>query len=133
MTKRCEGLSLVEVMLALTIIAIGLTVLIASASKCVAVAAKARIYEDARHLLAIVELENPIDREEFEAGSDSGTFDYPYNKYGWQRIITEAETEEEEGLYTLTTRITWSRRGRQNFEEVVTYIFAPESVEGDSL
>jgi prepilin-type N-terminal cleavage/methylation domain-containing protein len=127
-TERA-GLTLVEVLIALAILGIGLFVLIATASKCLAVARQAKNYEKARHLLGRVELEEPLDPEEIEEGTDSGGFEGEDSDYRWVREI-RLIGEEEDGLYEITTRVTWSERGKQAFEDVVTYLYVPEEKRG---
>jgi len=39
----------------------------------------------------------------------------------WEREIIEPEDEYREGLYTVRTRVNWSTRGKERFEEIVTW------------
>ena len=128
-----KGFTLIEVMLAILILGIGLVVLVNSASRCLAVVKSARLYEDARHLIARVELEFPIDREEFSEGRESGNFEGRYGKYRWEREVS-LSGEEEDGFYEVSTRILWSESGnRRGREEVVTYMYVPESAKKGSF
>ena len=128
-----RGFTLIEVMLAILILGIGLAVLVNSASRCLAVVKAARLYEDARHLIARVELEFPIDREEFSEGQDSGRFDGRYGEYRWEREVI-LSGEEEDGFYEVATRILWSETGnRKGQEEIVTYMYVPESAKKGSF
>lgn len=128
------GFTLIEVMLAILILSIGLVVLVHSASRCLAVIKSARIYEDARHLIARVDLENPIDREEFEASNESGSFEGEYGDYRWEREIVQ-DGEDEDGFYIVTTRILWSKKGSRQpgREEVARYMYVPESAKNGSF
>jgi hypothetical protein len=119
-------MTLIEVMLSIAILTVGMIILLAAASRCLAVARATRLYQDARLLLAQVELEEPLLPEEIESGSDRGRFSRPYENYSWQREITEVGEDEEDRLFQITTRIIWSERGRKAHEEVITYIYAPE-------
>ncbi|NCC52838.1 MAG: prepilin-type N-terminal cleavage/methylation domain-containing protein [Spartobacteria bacterium] len=132
---RKQGLTLIEVMLALVILGISLVGLTATTSRCLAIARKARNYENARRLLGQIELTDPLFDEEIEPGDDSGSFDPPYEDYKWSRTIEQVaeEGEDEEGLYKITMRVIWSDRGRDTKEEVVTYLYAPEATEGGSF
>ena len=95
--KRIKaGLTLVEVMLAITILSIGLVVLIASAGRAVAVAKKSKEYETARKLMADVALNEPLQLDDLEEGSDHGTFPSPYRDYKWQRDVIVKWVEEDE-------------------------------------
>lgn len=127
-----SGFTLIEVMLAILILSIGLVVLVNSAGRCLAVIKAARYYEDARHLVARVALEVPIDREEFEEGTESGSFEGKYGEYRWQRSITAAG-EEDQGLFEVRTRITWSERSGDSHEEIVRLLYVPEAIQEGSF
>lgn len=118
--------------MALAILGIGLSVLIASASKCLAVIRQSKNYETARHLLALVEVEEPLLlKEKIEAGSEDGQFSGDYYNYTWTRTI-EIVGDEEDGLFSVATRVSWSERGAKPFEEVVEYLYAPEDAKKGS-
>ena len=121
------GLTLIEVMLAVTILGIGIVSLVSAASRCLAVVRRARTYETVRHLLARVEVEHPLQlEEEIEEGSDGGTFEGDYSAYRWSREIKLVnEEEEEDGLYEIHTRVYWSDKTEGPYEEIVTYLFKP--------
>ncbi|MBN1268234.1 MAG: prepilin-type N-terminal cleavage/methylation domain-containing protein [Kiritimatiellae bacterium] len=132
--SRRAGLTLIEVMLALAILGVGITVLVATASTCLSVARKARNYEEARRLLAHIELEFPLPALDIEEGSESGSFPHPYSGYTWTREVElESEDEEEEGLYRITMTVSWSERGKAASESVVTYLYAPEEKKGGTV
>jgi prepilin-type N-terminal cleavage/methylation domain-containing protein len=127
-----SGLTLIEVMLAITILGMGLTVLIASASRCLSVVRQAKNYETARHLLGRVEVEKPLQLEEkIEAGSEDGDFtDEP--GYQWTRQI-EIVGKEEDGLFSVHTSVSWSDSGKKKSEEVMTYLYRPEEKKGGTV
>jgi prepilin-type N-terminal cleavage/methylation domain-containing protein len=126
-SPRKSGLTLVEVLMALVILGTGLVVLIAAASRCIAVVRKVRNFETSRELLAQVELENPIQLEEkIEDANKSGSFSHPYSGYTWQREV-EFVGHEEDGLFEVRTTIGWSERGENVSEKFVTYVYAPEA------
>ncbi len=122
---RC-GFTLVEVILAVAILGIGLTVLVASASRCLAVIHSVRVYEDARNLLARVEVEHPVLEKELEEGTEGGAFSDPFARYRWERTVALADPNSEVRLFEVSTRIYWSERGRDRYEEVVTFVYDPE-------
>jgi prepilin-type N-terminal cleavage/methylation domain-containing protein len=126
------GLTLVEVLLALVILGIGAFSMVTTISRSLAVVRQSRDYEKARDLLARVELEHPIDKEELREGSESGSFSGQESQYRWLREIT-VEGEEEDGLYSVRTRISWTERGRETYEEVMTYLFVPEEKRGGTF
>ncbi|MBU1694784.1 MAG: prepilin-type N-terminal cleavage/methylation domain-containing protein [Verrucomicrobia bacterium] len=131
--RRRAGLTLIEVMLAIAILGLGLTALIATVSRCIGVVRQAKNFQTARHLLARAELENPLQlEEEIDEGSEEGSFEGGPYGYRWSRTI-ERLGREEDGLFTVTLRVTWSDRGRSSFEEIVTCVYAPEVKEGGSF
>jgi len=116
------GMTLIEVMLAIVILGIGAGTLLVATARCMAVATKSRHYSTAHRLLLRVNTENPLTRSEVDDGTESGTFE---DGYSWEREIIENENEDREGLYTVRTRITWSARGRNAFEETTSYLYIP--------
>ncbi|MCZ7591804.1 MAG: prepilin-type N-terminal cleavage/methylation domain-containing protein [Kiritimatiellae bacterium] len=120
------GLSLIEVLMAIVILGIGLTILIAGASRCIAVVRKVRSLETTRELFGRVEVEKPIwVEEDIEDAAGSGSFSGEYSGYQWRRDVEEVG-EEEDGLWLVTTTISWSERGQNNSETVVTYVHWPQ-------
>jgi type II secretory pathway pseudopilin PulG len=133
-------LTLVEVLMALAIMGIGIVGLVASASRCLAVARKAKNYENARRLLGEAEMRlhehllEQDDDEALEEDSESWSFEEPFGDYsGMWEIIQIGEEEDTEGLYQLRMRISWSDKGKEAFEEVVTYLYAPDKVSGGTV
>jgi len=123
---RKAGMTLIEVMLAIVILGIGAGTLLVATARCMAVATKAKHYSTAHRLLLRVNTENPLTRGEVDDGTESGTFE---DGYSWEREIIESENEDREGLYTIRTRITWSARGRNAFEETTSYLYIPPKEE----
>lgn len=120
------GLSLIEVLMAVVILGSGLVMIIAAASRCIAVVRKVRSLETTRELFGRVELEKPIWLEEdIEDAAGQGSFSGEYSQYRWRREVQEVG-EEEDGLWLVTTTISWSERGRENSETVVTYVHWPK-------
>ncbi|HKL22341.1 MAG TPA: prepilin-type N-terminal cleavage/methylation domain-containing protein [Tichowtungia sp.] len=125
------GLTLIEVMLAITILSVGAAVLLTATARCMAIATKARHYSTAHRLIQRVNTENPLTRGELEAGVESGTFDE--DGYRWEREIIENENEDREGLYTVRTRVSWSMSGRDAFEESVAYLYVQPEEEATPI
>ena len=123
------GFTLVEVMLAMTILGIGLVVLLAAAGRSLKIADVAEEYEIARHLLARVDLENPIQLDEIDEGSDGGSFGGRFGAWRWQREIALYGMEEDE-IYKVTTRVEKrNRRGGEGLsEEIVSLLHAPTAL-----
>ncbi len=115
---RKAGLTLIEVMLAIIILGIGSGTLMLATARCLAVVTKARHYSTAQRLIQQVGAENPLSRGELRDETASGDFD---DGYRWEREILESEDENREGLYTIRTRVSWSQRGKECYEEIVTW------------
>jgi len=128
-----QGLSLVELLLALAILGLGLSGLVTATSRCLAIAGRLERYQEARRLLSEIEALDPLFREDVETGRTSGTFDPPYQAYRWEREIEEVPflDIEEPLLYHIRYRVSWSERGQESFEEAEMYYYAPkEKLEG---
>jgi len=119
-----SGLTLIEVMLAIAILAIGLVVMVEAVGRCLAIARSARLFNQAHALLPRVELMNPLLNVELQPGTDRGTFDGAFRAFQWEREI-QAVGVEEDRLFEVRTRVSWSRRGGTSFEEVVEYRYSP--------
>ena len=81
----------------------------------------------------MVEVVKPLQlEEEIEPGTESGRFSGRFSDYKWTRTI-EVEGEEEDGLLKITTRVHWSDRRKQAYEEVVTLLYHPDPEEDGSF
>lgn len=117
-------MTLVEVMLAVTIVSMGLTVLVAAAAGSLRVAVKAKQYEQARQLFSRLELEEPMQLDEVEEGTETGTFSDPYEAYNWERDIRMIGKEEDE-IFEITTSVLWEGRNKVLRESVTTLLHVP--------
>jgi len=124
--KSKKGLTLIEVLVALVILSIGVSALMMAMSRCLAVVRTARNREVARALIRRVDVENPIETVEMGELSESGDFETPEG-YEWFRDIIMVNEEERPGLFLVTTRVQWAERGRDTFEEITTYKYAPDA------
>jgi prepilin-type N-terminal cleavage/methylation domain-containing protein len=135
--SRISGLTLVEVMLALVILGIGLTVLISTASKCLAVVKQSRNYETARHFLALVELEFRNKILELESGQDledsAEDVVFPESDQYKGRWEVTTEGDEKDGLKKVVFRVSWSEHGANPCEEVTTYLYVPQKKKGGTV
>ena len=119
-----NGLTLVEVLIALVILSVGVSSMMVAMSRCLSVVRTARNREVARSLILRVDVENPIESVDMEEMSDSGDFE-DVESYEWSRDILEMDAEQRPGLFLVTTRVRWSERGRDAFEEITVYKYAP--------
>lgn len=119
-----EGLSLIEVLVALVIMGVGISSMVVATSRSLAVARKAKQYETARRLVGQVDLEIPLNLEEIEEGTESGRFTGEFRDYSWTRETTKIEPEELE-MYYIRTSVSWTEKGKRASEDVETYLFGP--------
>ena len=130
---RREGMTLVEVLLAVVILGLSLGALVEGASRALAVVRQARNYEMARRMLGRVDAENPLRLlDEIAAGQEGGGFPGGPPGWSWTRTLEDfgEADEQQEGLFRLTTRVSWSQGGRGGMEEVVQMLYVPEGGDG---
>ena len=120
------GMTLIEVMIAMVILSIASSALLLAMSRCLSVVRTARNREVARALIARVDVENPIESVDLDEMMESGTFEGAEG-YVWYREILTVDQEERPGLFLVTTRLQWAERGRDAFEEVTVYRYAPDA------
>jgi len=116
----------VEVLLALVILSVGVSSLMMAMSRCLAVVRTARSRDVARALIQRVDIENPIETVDMTELVESGDFE-DAEGYTWSREIIMDDEEERPGLFLVTTRVQWSERGRDAFEEITVYKYAPDA------
>jgi prepilin-type N-terminal cleavage/methylation domain-containing protein len=119
------GLTLIEVILAVMILGIGLAVLLASASRCLRVIQLSRNYHQARGVLELGELDYPLVEQKEEQESRMVNLNVDPVEYpgGYTFSRTTEKLEDEEDLVLVRTRVAWSDRGRNPWEEVVSYLY----------
>ena len=120
------GMTLIEVLIALIILSVGVSSLMVAMTRCLAVVRTARNRDVARSLLRQVDVENPIDKKTLEEGQETGDFE-DREGFTWSREVVMVDEEERPGLFLVTTRVQWSERGKDAFEEVVGYKYAPDA------
>jgi prepilin-type N-terminal cleavage/methylation domain-containing protein len=121
-----KGLTLVEVLLALVILSVGVSSMMMAMSRCLAVVRTARNRDVARGLIQRIDLEFPIETIDMAELSESGQFD-GLDGYTWYRDILVVDEEERPGLFLVTLRVQWAERGRDAFEEITLYKYAPDA------
>jgi prepilin-type N-terminal cleavage/methylation domain-containing protein len=125
-SKRKRGFTLVEVLLALVILSVGVSAMMIAMGQALSVVRTARNREIAQSLIRRIDLDFPIEKIDLEELTESGTFD-DMEGYYWTREILMVDEEERPGLFLIRSRIDWSERGREAFEEIQVYTYAPEA------
>jgi prepilin-type N-terminal cleavage/methylation domain-containing protein len=125
-----SGLTLVEVLVALAILTAAAGVLLMATSRCLNVVTVAKNYYEARRILELGDLEHPVlvikkeetadKKEDKPINLTIGPVEYPHG-FTFSRTSERSETYED--LLVVRTRVTWSARGRDAFEEVLTYLY----------
>ena len=120
-----RGLTLIEVLLAMAIMSIAAIVLTTAASRCIGVVRVAKNYYNARHVLDLGELEHPVlfkkeNNQDVVVNLRIEPIEYP-NGYTFTRDAERSEILED--LCVVRTRVTWSARGKDAYEEVVSYLY----------
>jgi prepilin-type N-terminal cleavage/methylation domain-containing protein len=116
--------TLIEMLLAVTILATGLTVLLVGASRCMAVMRMARNYQTAQWVLTngeAVHFQAAAESiEDLEVDGDGSLVD------GFTFSRRVEPDDDEDGLCLVITRVSWLDRGREVAEEVAGFVHDPE-------
>lgn len=119
--RRRNALTLIEVLLAMVILATGAIVLLTAVSRCLAVVRIARNYHTARNIFDLGELEHPILQKKDEIFNlELSPVEYP-NGFTFSRTVEECDFQK--GLYIVHTRVSWSDRGNNTGEETLSYLY----------
>ena len=112
--KDRRGFTLLEVMVAVAIVAIALSAVYKLYSQAFDMNQSARFYTTAT-LLAESKLAELANRPPSDLGSDAGGFEDDYSDYSWQVAVTEVEAEEitlsEQPLRQIDITITHETQG----------------------
>jgi prepilin-type N-terminal cleavage/methylation domain-containing protein len=117
-----KGFTLVEVLLAVVILSLGLTVILTGTGRCLAVMKRAQTYQNAIFALQKGEAEHPLTTVTNDV-KNLEVQDEKYGEFTYSRTVDE--DTDEDGLYAVHSRVTWTQRGKESFEEVVCYVLCP--------
>lgn len=117
------GMTLIEVLAAVAILGTGLTFLLSGAAQCLIAIKKAQYYQEVQWTLAMGEADHPLVRTNDLSALEVSGERYD-NGFTFSRWVEEDEVKD--GLFEIRTRVTWSQRGKEAFDEVAMLMFIPE-------
>lgn len=115
------GFMLMEVIVAVSLIAIGLFVLIEGLSRCLAAARSVQTYSLVETMLANKSYEFRVEQAQDYDDKDGRFDDQP--GYSWQRTFEKTDSDD---LYKQTITIYWRERNNLVSEAVVEYRYLPD-------
>lgn len=128
-----QGLTLIEVLLAVSILGFGLTVMLTAISRCLAVFKLAKDYHIAQGVRSEGELENPLVLVKQDPDAEPDDFEVSPERYREEYTFSRTtedpfdDGENEDGrLVIVKTLVEWGGGGRNNSEEVAQYIYYRE-------
>ncbi len=114
-----RGFTLIEVLLAVVLLGVSLTVFLNAASQSLA-----------RTYLNLLDLQEPLDLDELEPGEtweDSGSLEVDSSEQvRWRRVVTPYG-KDEDGFFHLRTDVRW---GESYGESIETYLFLRDAKQG---
>jgi len=119
-SRRCGGFLLLEVLLAVVLLAIGLSVLIDGLGRSLAAARSVQYSTTAVHLLANKSFEFRVEKPN-EDGYLEGTFD-EVPQFSWSRSL---EPTDHDYLWAQRITVFWYERGQVARESIVEYRYLP--------
>jgi hypothetical protein len=119
--RRDSGFMLLEVILAVTLLAISMVAIIGSLSQCLAAARAVQSYSTSEILLANKSFEFRTERPT-DIFDQEGEFD-DYPGFSWSRKLEGTDTE---GLWQQTITVYWYERGKLASDSVVEYRYLPD-------
>ncbi len=122
-----DGFALLEVLLAASLLSIGLFAVVDAMNRCVAAARSIQTATVSGLLLANKAYEFRVEQATDYLDQEGEFPDYP--GYTWSRTLenTEIGDMETEGLYKQTISVSWQERGRTVTESIVEYRYLPEA------
>jgi Tfp pilus assembly protein PilV len=118
---RNDGFMLLEVILAVALLAISMFAIIESLSRCLAAARAVQSYSTSEILLANKSFEFRTERPT-DILDQEGEFE-DYHGFSWSRKL---EGTDNEGLWKQTITVYWYERGKLASDSVVEYRYLPD-------
>ena len=119
--RRDSGFMMLEVILAMALLAISTVAIVESLGRCLAAARAVQSYSTSEILLANKSFEFRTERP-LDLLDQEGEFnDYP--GFSWSRRLESTDTE---GLWKQTITVYWYERGQLASDSVVEYRYLPD-------
>ncbi|MGI6087311.1 MAG: hypothetical protein ACOYCD_05080 [Kiritimatiellia bacterium] len=119
-----DGFTLLEAVLALAILSVSVFVLAETTARCLAVIRVSRNYQIARTVFEQGEAMYPITEtnrpEDVAAGPKEIIAGFVYQRFEGEAI------NEDEQLFSVLTRVSWSESGKDSAEEVLRLLYFPK-------
>ena len=129
MSRRDGGFTLLEVMVAMSIIAIALTAVLSSQSQSVSLASEAKFSTTAA-LLAQNKMAETEWGNRLDLSSDSGDFGDDFPDYNWEVTVEDVSMDLPENvsnhLKEMKVTISWGEEGVYQYQ-LKAYRFIPET------
>lgn len=127
LADRLSGMTLIEVLMALAILTVAAGVLMTATSRCLAVVKTAKNYYEARRIIELGDVDYPLlvvqkknEKELKPLNLNVGPVEYPPG-FTYQR--TSERSTDKEDMMIVRSRVTWSQKGHDSFEEVTSYLY----------
>ncbi len=127
--KRDNGMTLIEVLMAVAILSLGMVVMLTAISRCLGVLKISEQYHKAMWAMSAGEAEFPLLRKPDAKPEDYAVDEQVYDGITYSRGVEDPDAESDEReirLLVLVTTVSWMGRGREQTDEVPRYIFHRE-------
>ena len=125
-TRRFDGMTLIEVLLAVSILSLGLVVMLVAITRCLSVLKVSEQYHKAMWAMSAGEAEFPLLRTPDIEPDDYAVDEQDYDGISYSRVVDDPDADSEDSekrLLVLTTKVSWMGRGRQQTDEIPRYLF----------
>ena len=129
--SRRSGLTLIEVLLATTLLSLGLVVMMTAISRCLIVLTKSASYHQAMWALSAGESEYPLFQPP-EGDMKPSDFEVSPEAFGgvtYERTVEDPDESAEDNkvrLLVVRTKLSWEGRGKQHNENITRYFLYRE-------
>jgi hypothetical protein len=113
-------MTLIEVMMAITILVIGVFAMVQASSNCLAVAKRSQQFTQARQVMDQGILEHPLIKTNQVEDMVLPPVKYE-NGFVFSRDVVESE--EDYDLYIVKTRVEWPNKGTSKALELYSYLY----------